>query len=105
MSSIIRRRNGVIEVSLRWSIEPAGLRQPTKRILSVVPLRDTAILLGEAVQSNGGLRDSCIAGGGMRVCLIPKQCLGTDNADLHKKKKPHTIRCGAEAELADLIRD
>jgi hypothetical protein len=52
MSSIIRRRNGVIEVSLRWSIEPAGLRQPTKRILSVVPLRDTAILLGEAVQSN-----------------------------------------------------
>jgi hypothetical protein len=54
MSSIIRRRNGVIEVSLRWSIEPAGLRQPTKRIPSVVQLRDTAILLGEAVQSNSG---------------------------------------------------
>jgi hypothetical protein len=52
MSSIIRSRNGVIEVSLHWSIEPADLRQPMQRILSVVPPRDTAVLLGEAVQSN-----------------------------------------------------
>src|SRR3954451_17972243 len=84
MSSIIRSRNGVIEVSLHWSIEPADLRQPMQRILSVAPPRDTAILRGEAVQSNGRfLRQAD------RACVTPDaQALSPSNKPT--RRLPHS---------------
>jgi hypothetical protein len=52
MSSIIRRRNGVIAISLRSKIGWAPPAQPGEEILSTVPISDAALPLGEAVQSN-----------------------------------------------------
>jgi hypothetical protein len=54
MSSIIRRRNGVIAISLRSKIGWAPPAQPGEEILSTVPISDAALPLGEAVQSNTG---------------------------------------------------
>jgi hypothetical protein len=54
MSSIIRRRNGVIAISLRSKIGWAPPAQPGEEILSTVPISDAALPLGEAVQSNAG---------------------------------------------------
>jgi hypothetical protein len=50
----IRRRNGVIAISLRSKIGWAPPAQPGEEILSTVPISDAALPLGEAVQSNTG---------------------------------------------------
>jgi hypothetical protein len=63
MSSIIRRRNGVIAISLRSKIGWAPPAQPGEEILSTVPISDAALPLGEAVQSNtGNFSDSGLGG-------------------------------------------
>jgi hypothetical protein len=49
MSSIIRRRNGVIVISLRSKIGPGPPTQPGEEILSTVQISDAALTLGEAV--------------------------------------------------------
>ena len=52
MSSIIRRRNGVIVISLRSQIGWVTSTQPDEEIPSTAPIGDAALPLGEAVQSN-----------------------------------------------------
>jgi len=47
MSSIIRRRNGVIVISLRSKI---GRGPPSEEILSTVQISDAALTLGEAAR-------------------------------------------------------
>src|ERR1700720_563088 len=49
MSSIIRRRNGVIVISLRSKIGRGPPTQPREEILSTVQISDAALTLGEAV--------------------------------------------------------
>src|SRR6266404_4292474 len=49
MSSIIRRRNGVIVISLRSKIGRGPPTQPGEEILSTVQISDAALTLGEAV--------------------------------------------------------
>src|SRR6266850_6656613 len=52
MSSIIRRRNGVIVISLRSKI---GRGPPSEEILSTVQISDAALTLGEAVSPIQGI--------------------------------------------------
>src|SRR5882672_5743009 len=52
MSSIIRRRNGVIVISLRSKI---GRGPPSEEILSTVQISDAALTLGEAVSPIPGI--------------------------------------------------
>src|SRR6266850_2594584 len=52
MSSIIRRRNGVIVISLRSKI---GRSPPSEEILSTVQIGDAALTLGEAVSPIQGI--------------------------------------------------
>src|SRR6266404_343973 len=54
MSSIIRRRNGVIVISLRSKIGRGPPTQPREEILSTVQISDAALTLGEAVSPTPG---------------------------------------------------
>src|SRR6266446_6621102 len=55
MSSIIRRRNGVIVISLRSKIGRGPPTQPREEILSTVQISDAALILGEAVSPIQGI--------------------------------------------------
>jgi len=55
MSSIIRRRNGVIVISLRSKIGRGPPTQPGEEILSTVQISDAALTLGEAVSPIQGI--------------------------------------------------
>src|SRR6266478_10147823 len=55
MSSIIRRRNGVIVISLRSKIGRGPPTQPREEILSTVQISDAALTLGEAVSPIQGI--------------------------------------------------
>src|ERR1700730_9607849 len=68
MSSIIRRRNGVIVISLRSKIGRGPPTQPREEILSTVQISDAALTLGEAVSPIQGI-SSVLASGPRIRCL------------------------------------
>src|ERR1700738_338804 len=55
ISSIIRRGNGVIVISLRSKIGRGPPTQPREEILSTVQISDAALTLGEAVSPIQGI--------------------------------------------------
>src|SRR6267142_119986 len=79
MSSIIRRRNGVIVISLRSKIGPGPPTQPGEEILSTVQISDAALTLGEAVSPIQGISSAlasvtriCSRNGHYNQCLTSK---------------------------------